>query len=47
MHFMIHILNNLSDVYDVMLDSMENRLMLPNSNPSKLTIEDAREKLNH
>ena len=47
MDFMIHILNNLSDVYDVVLDSMENRLMLPNSNPSKLTIEDAREKLNH
>ena len=47
MDFMIHILNNLPDVYDMVLDSMENRLMLPDGDPNKLTIEDVRSKLNH
>lgn len=45
--FMIHILNNLPEEYDVVLDGMESRLMLDDSNPSKLTIEDIRDKLNN
>jgi hypothetical protein len=45
--FMIHILNNLPESYDVILDGMESRLMLPDSDPSKLTIENIRDKLNN
>ena len=44
--FMIHILNNLPESYDVILDGMESRLMLPDSDPNKLTIENIRDKLN-
>jgi hypothetical protein len=45
--FMIHILNNLPESYDVILDGMESRFMLPDSDPSKLTIENIRDKLNN
>lgn len=45
--FMIHILNNLPEEYDVILDGMESRLMLPDSDPNKLTIENIRDKLNN
>lgn len=45
--FMIHVLNNLPAEYDVVLDGMENRLLLADSNPSKLTIEDIRAKVNN
>ena len=45
--FMIHVLNNLPVEYDVILDGMESRLMLPNGDSNKLTIEDIRSKLNH
>jgi hypothetical protein len=45
--FMIHILNNLPEAYDVILDGMESRLMLPDSDPNKLTIENIRDKLNN
>ena len=45
--FMIHILNNLPELYDVVLDGMESRLMLPESDMNKLTIENIREKLNN
>ena len=38
--FMIHVLNNLTEDYDVVLDGMESRLMLNENNPNKLTIED-------
>ena len=44
--YMIHILNNLPESYDVILDGMESRLMLPDSDPNKLTIENIRDKLN-
>ena len=47
MDFMIHILNNLPELYDVVLDGMENRLMLSDSDPNKLTIENVRDKLNN
>ena len=43
--FMIHVLNNLTEDYDVVLDGMESRLMLNENNPNKLTIEDVRDKL--
>ena len=44
--FMIHVLNNLPEQYDVVLDGMESRLMLKDEDPNKLTIEDVRAKLN-
>jgi len=43
--FMIHVLNNLTEDYDVVLDGMESRLMLNENDPNKLTIEDVRDKL--
>jgi hypothetical protein len=45
--FMMHILNNLPELYDVVLDDMENRLMLKDTDPHKLTIEEVRDKLNN
>ena len=45
--FMIHVLNNLPVEYDVVLDGMESRLMLPDGDTNKLTIEDIRDKLNN
>ena len=45
--FMIHVLNNLPEQYDVVLDGMESRLMLGDGDPNKLTIEDVRDKLNN
>jgi len=45
--FMIHVLNNLPVEYDVVLDGMESRLMLPDGDLNKLTIEDIRDKLNN
>ena len=45
--FMIHILNNLPEVYDVVLDGMESRLMLKDDDANKLTIENIRDKLNN
>ena len=45
--FMIHVLNNLPEEYDVVLDGLENRLMLPESDSNKLTIENIRDKLNN
>ena len=45
--FLIHVLNNLPDKYDVVLDGMEERLMLEDSDPKKLTIGDMRDKLNN
>ena len=45
--FMIHILNNLPEEYDVVLDGMESRLMLEESDSNKLTIENIRDKLNN
>jgi len=45
--FMIHVLNNLPVEYDVVLDGMESRLMLPDGDANKLTIEDVRDKLNN
>eukprot|EP01083_Nonionella_stella_P214315 772272_1 len=47
MDFMIHVLNNLPELYDVVLDGMENRLMLADGDANKLTIEDVRDKLNN
>ena len=38
--FMIHVLNNLTEEYDVVLGGMESRLMLKENDPRKLTIED-------
>ena len=43
--FMIHVLNNLTEDYDVVLDGLESRLMLNENDPNKLTIEDVRDKL--
>ena len=43
--FFIHILNNVHELYNVVLDGMENRLMLKESNPNKLTLEQVRKKL--
>lgn len=45
--FLIHIINNLPELYDVVLDGMEERLMLKDGNPQKLTLEQVREKLNN
>ena len=45
--FMIHVLNNLTEEYDVILDGMESKLMLGESDPSRLTIEEIRSKLNN
>ena len=42
---MIHILNNLPEEYDVILDGLENRLTVIGENA--LTIDTIREKLNH
>ena len=36
--FMIHILNNLPEVYDVVLDGMESRLMLKDDGANKLMV---------
>jgi hypothetical protein len=44
---MIHILNNLPEAYDVILDEMESRLMFPDSDPNKLTIKNIPDKLNN
>ena len=44
--FMIHVINNLHESYDVILDGLENRLMLKKGDPQKLTLEDLRAKLN-
>ena len=43
--FMIHVLNNLPNEYDVILDGLENRLMATGENA--LTINSIHEKLNH
>ena len=43
--FMIHILNNLPEEYDVILDRLENCLMVTGENA--LMINSIREKLNH
>lgn len=47
MDFMIHVLSNLPEVYDVVLDGMEGRLMLKDGDSQNLTIEDVRDKLNN
>lgn len=44
--FLIHVLNNLPELYDVVLDGMESKLMLADTDPNKLKIEDVRDKLN-
>ena len=44
---MIHILNNLPEEYGVILDGLESRLIIPDSDPNKLTIENIRDKLNN
>jgi hypothetical protein len=44
---MIHVLSNLPEVYDVVLDGMEGRLMLKDGDSQNLTIEDVRDKLNN
>jgi len=44
MEFMIHVLNNLPEEYDVVLDSLENRLV--STGEERLTLESLREKLN-
>ena len=44
MEFMIHVLNNVSEEYDVVLDSLESCLV--STGEDKLTIEAFREKLN-
>ena len=43
--FMIHVLNNLPEEYDVILDGLENRLMATRENA--LMIDSICEKLNH
>ena len=43
----IHILNNLPELYDVVLDGMENILMLKESDLNKQTQEQVLEKLNN
>ena len=45
--FLIHVLNNLPEEYDVVLDGMESRLMLKDTDPKLLTIEDMRSRLNN
>ena len=44
---MIRVLNNLPEPYDVVLDGMENRLMLEESDDNHLNIEDIRAKLSN
>ena len=44
--FMIHILNNLPEVYDVVLDGMECRPILTEDGKNKLIIENICDKLN-
>ena len=44
--FMIHVLNNPSGEYGVVLDGLEIRRMLKENDPNKPTIEDVRDKLN-
>ena len=39
MDFMIHVLNNLPEPYDAVLDDMESRLMLEENDGNHLTIE--------
>ena len=43
--FMIHVLNNLPEEYDVILDGLENHLMATGENA--LTVDSIHEKLNH
>ena len=43
--FMIHVLNNLTEEYNMALDRMESRLMLRENGLITLTIEDFQEKL--
>ena len=45
--FLIHVLNNLPEEYDVVLDGIESKLMLKSDNPKKLTIEEMGAKLNN
>ena len=45
--FMIHVLNNLPEPYDVVLDGMESRLMLEESDNNHLTTGEIRAKLSH
>ena len=42
---MIHILNNVPEEYDVVLDRMEDKLCLKDDNDNKLTVEDIHNKL--
>ena len=44
--FMIHTLNNLLELYGVVLVGMESRLMLTDTHLTKLKIEDMQDKLN-
>ncbi len=44
MEFMIHVLNNLPEEYDVVMDSLKNRLV--STGEDRLTLESLREKLN-
>lgn len=44
-YLMIHILNNISDEYNIDLDKMEVRLCLPDTNINKLTMNDIGDKL--
>ncbi len=44
MEFMIHVLNNLPEEYDVVLDSLETHLV--STGEDRLTLESLREKLN-
>ena len=45
--FMVKILNNLPPEYDVILDGLENRLILDESDSNALTIESIRDKINN
>ena len=45
--FMIRVLNNLLELYGVVMDGMESRLMLEESGGNHLTIEDIRAKLSN
>ena len=43
--FMIHVLNNITEEYDVILDGTESRLMPEVNNSKKLTIDNDQDKL--
>ena len=45
--FVIHILNKLQELYNVVLDGMESRLMLSDGDANRLTIENFRYELNN